>query len=602
MAFRFTDNLSIRQFRRRLAQADALPQLSLLGLAAGLVSGIVIVIFRFALEFPLALLLPGGDGENFESLEIHVRFALVVGGALVLGLLLQRLPENRRSVGIAHVMERLSRHQGHLPAANAGTQFLAGILALASGQSAGREGPAVHLGAAASSLIGQRLRLPNNSIRTLVGCGAAAAIAASFNTPLAAVIFALEVVMMEYSITSFIPVVIASVSGALVSFSVYGPEPAFSVPEMHWTSLWEVPFFVGEGLLIGAAAALFIFIARSTSRVGHWPIWARITLAGGLTGAAALIAPEVMGIGYDSVNLALVGGLGLLTLMLVAVLKLLVTAAGFGLGVPAGVIGPCMVIGAMLGGTIGTLGAALWPEYASVPGVYVVIGMSAMLAAVIQAPLAALMAVFELTGNPNLIVPAMLAIVIASLTTSQLFATKSIFVTVLEARGLTLRSDPVTLALQRAAVASIMERSLLRQPRRLTLEDAREALERKPIWVVVDDEQGPVCILAAADLARHVEQLDASADQTVRQLELRTDEDVTAIPNPDAMIDLLALPGLRKDVTLVNLQATLHQALDELDASGKEALCVTRAAAPGITRVVGVLTRDDIEKYYGFRG
>jgi len=126
-------------------------------------------------------------------------------------------------------MERLSRHQGHLPIRNAIVQFFGGILALISGQSGGREDPAIHLGAASSSLLGQAFSLPNNSIRTLVACGTAAAIAGSFNTPIAGVIFAMEVVMMEFTIGSFIPVIIAAVASTLLAHYVIGNEPAFTV-------------------------------------------------------------------------------------------------------------------------------------------------------------------------------------------------------------------------------------------------------------------------------------------------------------------------------------------------------------------------------------
>jgi CIC family chloride channel protein len=596
---RLKDSLSIVRFRRRLAHVDALPQLSLLALGCGLLTGLVMVAFRLAIEAPLEYLLPGGD-EDFESLPRIGYLALPALGGLIIGLAFQRLAPERRNVGVVHVMERLGRHQGHLPLSNALVQFVGGALSLATGQSGGREGPAIHLGAASSSLLGQWLRLPNNSIRTLVGCGTAAAIAASFDTPLAGVIFAMEVVMMEYTVVSFIPVIIAAVSATLVSVLVYGKDLAFTVPSLEMQNLWETPWVIAGGLVIGALAAGFCVLVEQFGRLHRMPVWARFTLAGLLTGLAALFAPQVLGIGYDSVDAALVGEFGLVALISIALLKLLVSAASIGLGIPAGVIGPVLFIGAMAGGAMGVVGGMIWPEQASSSGLYALLGMGAMMGAVLQAPLAALMAVLELTANPNTILPAMLAIVVATLTSSQLFGRRSLFLTILEARGLKLDADPITQALQRAAVGSRMERRIVRLDRRTDVTAAREALTREPRWIVIDTGKGPEYVLAAADLARYLETPgeDPGGREGPRQ-EDGTGADAEA---DRSRIDLMAIPGLRKDVVLVQFQATLHEAMTRLEESGREALCVTRTAAPMIAPVIGVLTREDIEKYYGFRG
>lgn len=601
MAFRLRDSFSLVNFRRRLAHVDALPQLSLIALITGLLTGVVMTAFRLAVEEPLIALLPGGDEEAFESLPDLAVLLLPTLGGLVLGLAYQQLRPERRNVGVVHVMERLAGHQGHLPLGNAITQFLAGVVALGTGQSAGREGPAIHLGAAASSLLGQRMRLPNNSIRNLVGCGTAAAIAGSFDTPIAGVIFAMEVVMLEYTVVSFIPVIIAAVSATLISVLVYGNDVAFTVPAFEMRSLWETPFLILGGFVIGTLAVIFIALVQQVSRLSHLPVWLRFTAAGALTGTAGLIAPEVLGVGYDTVDAALVGQIGIGSLLTIVALKLAVSAASAGFGIPAGFIGPLLVIGAVAGGILGLAGAWLWPEQASGPAFYVLIGMGAMMGAVLQAPLAALMAVLELSANPNIILPAMLAIVVATLTSSQVFGRRSLFVTVLEARGLKLDSDPVTLALQRAGVGSQMERRIVRLRRRVTAEEARDALKREPRWIVIDCETGPDYVLAAADLQRHLEtSAEGASEPPESELEV---QDVPDLDEATVLlIDLMAIPGLRKDVVLVQFQATLHEAMSRLEETGREAVCVTRTAAPMITPIIGVLTREDIEKYYGFRG
>ena len=221
---------SIRTFRRRLASIDSVPQFALLGIASGLVTGLVIVAFRLMIEWPLGLML-NNEPENFEALPQHTAFLLPIAGSLVLIVLFALVSQNDRRTGVIHVIERLARHQGHMPLKNVIVQFFAGIIALASGQSGGREGPAVHLGAAGSSLIGHYLQLPNNSIRVLAGCGAAAAISASFNTPIAGVIFSMEVIIMEYTIAGFTPVILAAVAATVMSRAVFGAESVFLVPQ-----------------------------------------------------------------------------------------------------------------------------------------------------------------------------------------------------------------------------------------------------------------------------------------------------------------------------------------------------------------------------------
>jgi CIC family chloride channel protein len=567
-------------FRSRLASVDALPQLALLAVAAGLLSGAVILVFRTLVDLSLRhWLLPEGE-EAFERLAYMERLALPLAGALILGLMLNWIPADGRRVGVVHVMERLSRHQGYMPMRNALIQFFGGIIALVSGQSGGREGPAIHLGAASSSLLGQTFELPNNSIRTLVACGTAAAIAGSFNTPIAGVIFAMEVVMMEYTIGSFIPVIIAAVTSTLLTHSVIGSEPAFLVAPLRLHSLAEIPYIALSGVLIGCVAAGFIQLVQVFARLDHWPFWLRALLAGSITGLAAVFTPEVMGVGYDTVNGAMLGELAAWTLLGVAVMKTLCSAAAVGLGLPVGLIGPTFVIGAAVGGVLGFLGDYFQPsqtaDAVTSQGFYVMLGMAAMMAAVLQAPLAALMAVTELTANPNLIMPAMLIIVVATLVTGVGFRQKSVFLSTLNTLGLQYPANPVTLHLQRAGVAAIMDRRIARLDATCSREDAEAALRGRPRWIVIETNPGQVrSVLSASDLQSF---LTTASEQT---------EEVT----------LLRIPGLRLDVADVDYRATVQEAQEALRPTGVEALCVRRMSAPMISSIMGVITQDDIDNY-----
>ncbi|MDH3370827.1 MAG: chloride channel protein, partial [Gammaproteobacteria bacterium] len=371
--------------RLRLSRAEALPQLATLGVICGLLTGLVIIAFRLLIEVSQSLFLPGADPENYEGLDMMWRFLLPFAGGLVLGLVFHFLPKESRHVGVVHVMERLSYHQGRLPLRNAIVQFLGGAVSIIAGHSVGREGPAIHLGAASGSVAGRYMGLPNNSLRVLAGCGVAAAIAAAFNTPLAGVVFAMEVVIMEYTVAGFAPVILAAVSATALSQFVYGSAPAFSVPQLALGSLFELPFILALGMIIGALAAAFIVITGFfAARFKAVPIWARLTVAGTITGLLALQVPEIMSIGYDTVNAALLGQLTLVALGGIVIFKLLATAAGVGLGLPGGMIGPVLVLGAAAGGLLGILGQTLAPGEASTPGLYALLGMGAMMAGALQ--------------------------------------------------------------------------------------------------------------------------------------------------------------------------------------------------------------------------
>ena len=564
--------------RRQLAGGAALPELSVLAVVVGLATGTVVLLFRGAIE-AAAWLIHGHDADGFESLGIEARVLMPLAAAILLGVLLNRLPPDSRRFGVVHVMERLARHRGRLPWRAALTQFAGGVAGLALGLSGGREGPAVHLGAATSSLLGEALRLPDNCVRTLVACGAAAAIGASFNTPMAGVIFAMEVVMMEYAITSFIPVIIATVTATVLNRWLLGDVIEFSGLETDLRSLLEVPYIMLSGLAVGLLGGLFIVLVKSFAGFRSRPFWLRATAAGAITAGAATFAPAVLGVGYDTVNDALLGNLAWTALLAILVAKTVASAACVGVGLPVGVIGPTLVLGALLGGLLGAAGNALAPDLASDPALYVMLGMAAMMAAVLQAPLAALVAVLELTSNPKLILPAMLIIAVATLTVGQLLRQRSVLLTTLAALGVRYPPHPTAQHLMRVGVASLMTREVVQLPRYPSTEELDAGLAATPDWIVIDaPDNGLATVLNAADLVAYHADVD------------------NARP-----VDLLSVPAGRQTAGAVDARATLQEALMELNRVRGDALCVTyatraRAADATPPAVVGVVTRADIER------
>lgn len=209
----------------------------------------------------------------------------------------------------------------------------------------------MHLGVAGSNLPAQYLHLPNNTLRVLAACGTAAAIAASFNTPLAGVAFAMEVLMFEYTVAAFAPVVLAAVSATALSRMVFGTDLAFTVPALSLGSLYELPYVFVMGMIIGALSALFIRMLRLTfGWAPRVPVWLRGILAGLIIGLIGFFVPEVMGIGYDTVNHLIVGDLALWLVLTIIALKLIASTTAVGLGIPGGLIGPALVVGAATGG------------------------------------------------------------------------------------------------------------------------------------------------------------------------------------------------------------------------------------------------------------
>ncbi|NHN38896.1 chloride channel protein [Pseudomaricurvus alcaniphilus] len=580
------------RLRHQLAHLDALPQLTILGFFAGLAAAGIIVAFRLLIDLPLAAAF-ASSSENFESLPRHWHFLLPVLGALLLGLIMHFIPPERRQVSVGHVLDRLHNHQGKLPAGNWAWQFSGGIIALLSGQSMGREGPAVHLGAGAASQLGQWLALPNNCLRTLIGCGVASAIAASFNTPMAGVIFSMEVILMEYTIAGFIPVMLASVTGATVCHLIFGEAPAFTINPPQMNDLLELPLIVFTGLAAATLAAGFIRLQLLANRQQHWPVVPRLLLAGTITGSLALFCPQILGVGYDTIDGTMQGEIAVPLLLAIVLSKLVATSVSGGLGVPAGVIGPSLFIGAALGGCLGAAGTAITPESGANPSFYVLLGMSAMMAAVINAPLTALITVFELTQNPHVVFPTMLIVVVAVLTTRQVFRCEGIFLAQLKANGFNLNTGPIRQALNRVGVRSAMETNYLRSPNRQTLAQLKNKLQQHPKWLLVDEPEKDKYLLSAADISAFLDNRK-STEQDARDPATASDSE----DGGDVEIKLLDIPGRQWLLKPIQQQASLYEAQQVLEQHKADALYVERRTSTMLSPVLGIITGERIKDYY----
>lgn len=563
-------------YRRLLTNYESVLAYSLLGIVGGLASGLVVLAFELSIRQMAGWWAVGSGGEGFEALPQWAAFALPTVGALALGIVYWLLRPEDRETGTVHVISRMHSHYGALPMRNALVQFIGGAFALATGQSGGREGPGVHLGGAINSLMGQRLELPNNSLRILIACGTAGSIAAAFNTPLAGVIFAMEVIIAEYTVVGFIPVMLAAVAASAISRTFAATGALFSIPVVELNSLWEIPYILALGLCCGIAMAGFIRLLKFVAGFSQRPVLLRFLLAGAFTGGLAMAVPQILGMGYDTLTLVLHGEVALTALLLIALCKLLATATSCGVGMPVGLIGPSLLIGACIGSVVGIAAGEFHPYLASDPTLYVVIGMAAAMGAVLNAPLAAILAVIELTHNVSLGMPAILAIIAATLTNTGIFHQRSAHQTLLRQMHRVVPDDPLNQLLQRTVVTSTMDMRVVRVPTVLQPDDMEPLLEFTPAWCLVQRDGEDLYLVQGSDLLGWLAE---------------------TVPAGEAA-DLTQAGIRRWTIAGVPVQATLRQAMDTLRARTAEAVCVyERSKATGKQILHGVLTLESIEKF-----
>ncbi|MEH6582626.1 MAG: chloride channel protein [Halioglobus sp.] len=563
------------KYRSTLGNYQSILSYALLGIIGGLASGLVVLAFELAINQLGMLWKLGENAEGFETLPHWLRFALPVGGAILLGLGFSMIKPEDRETGIVHVISRMHSHYSILPLRNAVVQFLGGAFAIATGQSGGREGPGVHLGGAINSLLGQKLGLPNNSLRVLIACGTAGGIAAAFGTPLAGVIFAMEVIIVEYSVIGFIPVILAAVTASVVGRFLDTGMEVFGHSEVHLNSLWEIPYVLLLGICCGLAVTGFIKISRLSARLSHWPVALRFTLAGLLTGSLAWYVPETLGMGYDTLRLTLLGEVAPIALLTIALCKILATSFSCGVGMPIGLIGPNLLIGACLGGILGFIGHATMPHLASDPALYIVIGMAACMGAVLNAPLAAILAVVELTETIHIAMPALLAVVAATLTNTGVFRQQSAHQTVLQQLKRAVPNDPVNQLLHRTAITSSLEVSVIKLSVSLNRERAELLAMAPPAWCLVERGTEILYLVKGQDLA------DWLANN----------------PTEEEELDLAQADIRRWTIAALPNQATLRQALDTMHAETVEAVWVYSRGAGGSRVLEGIVTREAVEKF-----
>lgn len=383
-------------------------------------------------------------GKALETTPPYVFLLAPIIGGIIVGQILQHGMDGRRCHGVADVIEAKAVKSSEIDLKTGLLSALTSAISLGFGASAGREGPMVHLGATLSSFISKTTNFTGEERRILLAAGVAAAVSASFNAPIAGVLFAHEVVLAHFALRAFVPLVIASVTGTIIIRLTIGEFPAFLIPQYSITSYLEFPAFAILGVIAALVAIIFQLSLSTAEHIAskvEMPLWLRPVVGGLLIGLIAMFVPEVLGVGYDTTDNALKQNLPLWFLFFLLVAKTTATAITLASRFGGGIFSPSLYLGACTGGAFGIIAASLFPEAASSHGLYAILGMGGVAAAVLGAPISTAMIVFELTGGYGMTIALLLTVSIAS-GLSQAVLNMSFFHWQLSRRGLFLFAGP----------------------------------------------------------------------------------------------------------------------------------------------------------------
>jgi CIC family chloride channel protein len=395
----------------------------------------------------------------------------IVGGAIV-GPLVYFFAKEAKGHGVPEVMEAVALNGGIIRKRVVLIKSLASAICLGSGGSAGREGPIVQIGSAIGSACGQIAGVSADRMRTLVGCGAAAGIAATFNAPIAGAMFALEIVLGEFGIATFSPIVVSSVMATIISRMYLGDYPAFIVPHYALVSAWEIPLYMLLGVIsgvVGIAFTVFLYKTEDLFDAVKLPDYTKAAVGGLLIGVIGIFFPHIFGVGYDSSGLALLERLSFIMVFALIFLKILATSLTIGSGGSGGIFAPSLFIGSMTGGAFGYIVHSLLPNITATSGAYSLVGMGAVVAGATHGPLSGMLILFEMTGDYKIILPLMLSCIISNIMATHI-KKGSIYTLKLFRRGVDIEAGREVNIMKSLLVKDVMTREVETVSENMSLE------------------------------------------------------------------------------------------------------------------------------------
>jgi CIC family chloride channel protein len=538
-----------------------------LALVIGALTGLVVVAFILLTERMGMRLYPMG-GAPWR------RLLFPVVGSLGIGYLLYRYFPNARGSGVPQTKAALYARGGYIKLSTVLGKFFCTSATLASGIPLGREGPSVQVGAGMASVLGRLLRLSPEKVKALLPVGAAAAIAAAFNTPLAAVVFALEEIVGDLNAPVLGSVVLASATSWGMLRLLLGNNPLFKVPQYQLVHPVEFAFYavlgIAGGLVSVAFAKLLLGLRERFLRFPQKSAWIHPLAGGLLVGAIGWFVPQVMGVGYQYVGDALNGHMALKLMLVLVFLKLLTVPVSYASGNAGGIFGPALFIGAMLGGAFGTVAHHYFPAYTAVPGAYALVGMGTAFAGIVRAPMTSVLMIFEMTQDYAVIVPLMISNLVSLFIASRL-QPEPIYDALAIQDGIHLPGAEARQRYGQRQVSLAMRTPTEVLSGETTVRDALDQVRtsRSHSWLVVD-ERG---VIGVINLLTLQEEKNEGADKKLREL-----------------VGVLHFPHVHTD-------QGLDLALERMGTNHLDLLPVVNRA--NVHKLEGVVTLADVLNSYG---
>jgi chloride channel protein, CIC family len=538
----------------------------ILVLMIGALTGLAVVAFIVLTERSGMRLYPAGAAP-------WRRILFPVAGSVAMGYLLFRYFPNARGSGVPQTKAALYAREGRILFRTVLGKFFCTSATLASGIPLGREGPSVQVGAGIGSVLGRFLGLRPEKVKALLPVGAAAAIAAAFNTPLAAVLFALEEVVGDLNAPMIGSVVLASATSWLVLRLLLGNSPLFRVPQYELVHPAEFAIYgvlgIAGGVVSVAFTKLLLGLRQKFLALPQKTLWFQPVAGGLLVGLVGWFVPQVLGVGYRYVGDALNGKIALQLMLLLVLLKLITVTMSYASGNAGGIFGPALFIGAMLGGSVGMLAHSLFPTHTATPGAYALVGMGTAFAGIVRAPMTSVLMIFEMTQDYSVIVPLMISNLISFFISSRL-QRAPIYEALAIQDGLHLPTAESRRPTQRRVIR-VMRNLGESLPADITVREAvnRVRSSRFQSWLVTD---GPR-VLGVINLDVLQRQLGEDGSRSVRDF-------VNGINFPH-----------------VHADQSLDLALERMGANHVQVLPVVSRA--DVHDLLGIVTLDDVLESYG---
>src|SRR5713226_9769780 len=540
----------------------------ILTLLIGAIVGMVVVAFILLTERFGARLYPAG-GAAWRRLFVPV------AGSAVMGYLLYRFFPDARGSGVPQTKAALYARGGRISLGTVFGKFCCTTATLASGIPLGREGPAVQVGAGIASVLGRKLGLRPEKVKALIPVGAAAAIAAAFNTPLAAVLFTLEEVVGDLHAPVLGSVVLASATSWAVLRLLLGNDPLFQVPQYQLIHPGELGIYavlgVAGGFVSVAFTKLLLWMRARFLRFPRKTVWFQPVAGGLMVGVMGWFVPQLLGVGYKHVGAVLNGGIALKLMCLLLVLKLVAVATSYASGNAGGIFGPSLFLGAMLGGIVGNVAHGLFPNYAGTPGAYALVGMGTAFAGIVRAPMTSVVMIFEITRDYAVIVPLMISNLVSFFISAR-FQKQPIYEVLAQQDGIHLPSVETLQQLEQRQVAQAMREATEILGAEMTVQEALERTKSSELraWPVCD-ERGVIGVVRLQDL-KHGDN-EGLGSKRLREIVGESD-----------------FPHVHAD-------HPLHVALDRMGASQLDLLPIVSRS--NVHHLQGIVTLGDVLSLYG---